>query len=314
MASYIVRRLLQMVPVLILVSVFVFFILHIAPGNPALMIAGPDASIEVIEEIEAELGLDLPLYEQYLRWAGNVVRGDLGRSLRTRIPVTEELLEYMPNTLALAFVSITISSILGIIIGVISAVRQNTPLDTGIVFVAVSGISAPSFVRALLLMWVFAITFEWFPISGRPAGPLFSLPVLHAMALPALALAIGGMASLARLSRSSFLEVLRQDYVRTARAKGLSERVVQYKHALKNAMLPVITILGFRLGAMFGGSVIVETVFAWPGVGRRIIGAIGTRDFPVIQGAVLMLATVYVLVNLLTDISYAYVDPRIRYD
>ncbi len=285
--------------------------MHLAPGNPALMVAGPDASIEVVKKMEKKLGLDKPLYVQYLIWAKRVVQGDLGRSIRTKIPVVEEIVNYLPNTLALAAGSLVISTLVGIALGVISAIHRNTPLDNLVILSAVAGISAPSFVRALFIMWLFAITLRWFPISGAPDGSLLSLEGLKHMALPMLSLSL---ATLARLGRSSMLEVLNEDYIRTARAKGLTQRVVIYKHALKNAMLPLVTVLGFRLGSMFGGSVITETIFAWPGIGRHLITAIGSRDFPVVQAGVLMLALAYVSANLLIDVTYAYLDPRIRYD
>jgi len=315
MTAYVIRRLLQIIPVLIVVSMIAYGLIHIAPGNPALHIAGPDASEDVIREIESQLGLDRPVYEQYFSWVSRAVQGDLGVSLRTRVPVTQEIFQYLPNSLALGVGSLVLSVIIGVIMGITAALKQNSLVDNGIMFMAVSGISAPSFVRGVAVMWVFAITLGWFPISGGPpGGDLLSAEGLRHMMLPMVALSIGPLATLGRMGRSSMLEVLGQDYIRTAQAKGLSQRVVLYKHALRNALLPVVTVIGFQVGAMFGGTIVTETIFAWPGVGRRIVGAISARDFPVVQAAVLLLAFVFIVANLLVDIAYVFIDPRIRYD
>ena len=312
MTQYIVRRLLLLPLVLFGVSVLVFLVLHLVPGNPAQVIAGPDAPPETVAAIERELGLDRPLPEQYALYLNRVLHGDLGRSLRSRRAVIDDVMDALPNTLQLALVAAVVTPILAIPLGVIAAARRGTPLDSGLMLVSMLGITLPVFALALGFMWVFGYQLRLFPISGY-GGPIWTLNGLRSVTLPALTLAIGSVAALARLTRSAMLEVLNQDYVRTARAKGLRENGVVLRHGLINALLPVITVLGLQVAVLLSGAFVTETVFAWPGVGRLAVFAIQSRDFPLVQGTVLVIAVIFVLVNLAIDVLYAYVDPRIHY-
>ena len=312
MTQYIIRRVLLLPVILFGVSVLVFLVLHLVPGNPAQVIAGPDAPPETVAAIEHELGLDRPLPEQYALYLGRVVQGDLGRSLRSRRPVLSDVMDALPNTLQLAVVAAIITPLLAIPLGVIAAARRGTPVDTGLMLVSMLGITLPVFAVALGFMWIFGYQLRLFPISGY-GGPIWTPDGLRSVALPALTLAIGAVAQLARLTRSAMLEVLNQDYVRTARAKGLRDGVVLLRHALTNAMLPVVTVIGLQVALLLSGAVVTETVFAWPGVGRLAVFAIQARDFPLVQGTVLIIAATFVLVNLAVDVLYAYVDPRIHY-
>ncbi|HLZ27845.1 MAG TPA: ABC transporter permease [Chloroflexota bacterium] len=312
MTQYILRRLLQLPIILFGVSVLVFLVLHLVPGNPALAIAGADAPPETVAAIERELGLDRPLPEQYVLYIGRVVQGDLGRSLRSRRPVLADVMDALPNTLQLAVVAAAITPVFAIPLGVLAAARRGTLVDTSLMLVSMLGITLPVFALALGFMWIFAYQLRLFPISGY-GGPIWTSDGLRSVTLPALTLAIGAVALLARLTRSAMLEVLNQDYVRSARAKGLREGVVLLRHALANAMLPVVTVVGLQVAALLSGAVVTETVFAWPGVGRLAVFAIQARDFPLVQGTVLVIAVMFVLVNLAVDVLYAYVDPRIHY-
>jgi ABC-type dipeptide/oligopeptide/nickel transport system permease component len=310
--NYILRRLLLLPIVLFGVSVLVFMVLHLVPGNPAQVIAGPDAPPETVAAIEHELGLDRPVYEQYALYVGRVLQGDLGRSLRSHRPVLADIADALPNTLQLALVAALITPLLAIPLGAVAAARRGSAIDSGLMLVSMLGITLPVFALALGFMWIFGYQLRWFPISGY-AGPVWTPEGLRGVALPALTLAIGAVATLARLTRSAMLEVLNQDYVRTARAKGLREGVVLLRHALSNALLPVVTVIGLQLALLLSGAFVTETVFAWPGVGRLAVFAIGGRDFPLVQGTVLVIAVMFVLVNLAIDVLYAYVDPRIHY-
>ena len=312
MTHYILRRLLLLPVVLFGVSVLVFMVLHLVPGNPAQVIAGPDAPPETVAAIEHELGLDRPLPEQYALYMGRVLQGDLGRSLRSRRAVLDDVMDALPNTLELALVAAAITPVLAIPLGVVAAAKRGTPLDSGLMLVSMLGITLPVFALALGFMWVFGYQLRLFPISGY-GGPLWTPAGLRSVALPAMTLAIGAVATLARLTRSAMLEILNQDYVRTARAKGLGEGAVLLRHGLTNALLPVITVLGLQLALLLSGAFVTETVFAWPGVGRLAVFAIQARDFPLVQGTVLVIAVMFVLVNLAIDVLYAYVDPRIHY-
>ena len=312
MTQYILRRLLLLPLVLLGVSVLVFLVLHLVPGNPAQVIAGPDAPPETVRQIEAELGLDKPLPEQYAIYMSRVLQGDLGRSLRSRRQVLADVLDALPNTIELTLVAALITPVVAIPLGVVAAARRRTPVDTSLMMVSMLGITLPPFALALGLMWLFAYQLRWFPISGD-AGPLWTLDGLRSVFLPALTLAIGSVATLARLTRSAMLEVLGQDFVRTARAKGLREGSVLLRHGLANALLPVVTVVGLQVALLLSGAFVTETVFAWPGVGRLAVFAIQSRDFPVVQGAVLVIAVLFVLMNLLVDVLYAYIDPRIHY-
>jgi ABC-type dipeptide/oligopeptide/nickel transport system permease component len=312
LTQYILRRLLLLPVILIGVSMLVFLVLHLVPGNPAQVIAGPDAPPETVAAIEHELGLDRPLPEQYALYVGRVLQGDLGRSLRSRRPVLSDVMDALPNTLQLALVAAAVTPVLAIPLGVIAAARRGTPLDTGLMVVSMLGITLPVFALALGFMWIFGYQLRLFPISGY-GGPIWTADGLRSVALPALTLAIGAVAQLARLTRSAMLDVLNQDYVRTARAKGLREVVVLLRHGLANAMLPVVTVVGLQMALLLSGAFVTETVFAWPGVGRLAVFAIQARDFPLVQGTVLVIAVMFVLVNLAVDVLYAYVDPRIHY-
>ncbi len=303
----------MLVPVALGVSFLVFLILHLTPGNPALLLAGSDAPPETIAAIERQLGLDQPVLIQYARYLTRALQGDLGRSLGSRRPVSWEIARTFPRTLELTGAGIAVAIAVGIPLGVVAAVRQRSVIDTASMFLALAGLAMPVFAVGILLMWTFGYWLGWLPISGRGGG-LWTLNGLRHLVLPAVTLSTFSLAIFARMTRSSLLEVLRQDYIRTARAKGLSERVVIYRHALKNAFLPVITVVGTQFGFLLGGAVVTETVFAWPGVGRLSVQAILARDFPLVQGIVLVLAVSFVLVNLLVDLLYAVIDPRIRYE
>lgn len=312
MSQYIARRLLLLPVTALGVSILVFMVLHLVPGNPAQVIAGADAPPATVKQIERELGLDRPLPEQYWNYLRRVLHGDLGRSLRSKRPVTSDIKDALPNTLALALMATAITPLVAIPLGMIAATRQGTPTDTIVTFFSTMGITLPTFAVGLLLIFFFGIRLGWMPISGI-GNTLLSLDGLKHAILPAITLSLGSIAVVTRLSRSALLEVLNQDYIRTARAKGLREGAVILRHGFKNALLPVITVYGLQIGALLSGAVVTETVFAWPGIGRLALSAIQGRDFPVVQGALLVVATIFVLVNLLVDLLYALIDPRIKY-
>jgi peptide/nickel transport system permease protein len=316
MLAYVLRRLILGTIVIVCLSVMVFLSLHLAPGDPIDLLVPPDviggADPEYIEQIKEQLGLNKPLYRQYLDFVGNIVTLDLGRSLRTNEPIAEDLKVRYIATIQLTIAAMFISTTLGVTIGVLSATKRDSWIDHVARSIAFAGISMPSFFLGLLLILIFAFKLDWFPTSGR-GETIFSIDGLKHIFLPALTLSVASLAILVRLVRSAMLDVLRQDYVRTARAKGLREGVVIYKHALRNALIPVVTIIGLQIGAFLGGSVVVETVFAWPGVGRYLVQSILGRDFPVVQAAVLFVAATFVLVNIMVDILYGVLDPRVKY-
>ena len=302
--NYILRRLLHIIPVLFGVTLLTFSMLHLIPGDPAQILAGPDASASDIMALRQQMGLDRPLAVQYVGYLEGLAQGDLGRSMSTRRPVLDELMDRFPNTLILAVAGVGVAVLLGIPIGVFAAIRARTMVDHAAMVLALLGISAPAFWLGFILMMVFSVHLGWFPSAGyRSWGHLV---------LPAFTLGSGAMAIVARMTRSSLLEVLNQDYVRTARAKGLHEVLVIAKHALRNALIPTTTVVGLSFGSLLGGAVLTEMVFAWPGLGRLIVYSIGIRDLPVIQGAVLLLALTFVLVNLGVDLLYGLIDPRVR--
>lgn len=313
MTQYIVRRLLLLPIILLGVLALVFMILHLTPGNPAQVIAGPDAPPETVAAIEKELGLDKPLPEQFGIYLSRVVQGDLGKSLRSKRPVIDDVLDALPNTIQLTVVAALITPLFAIPLGVMAAAKRGSWLDSGLMLVSMLGITAPVFAIGLGLMWIFGYQFQVLPISGN-GGPPWTVEGFRSMILPATTLAVGSVAIMARLTRSAMLEVLNQDYVRVAHAKGLREGVVLLRHGLKNALLPILTVLGLQVAYLLSGAVVTETVFSWPGVGRLAVYAIQARDFPVVQGTVLVIATLFVLVNLTVDVLYAFVDPRIHYD
>lgn len=313
MWRYIVRKLLAAIPVLLGAALLAFLILHLSPGDPARLVAGEGAYEEDVLLIRKKLGLDQPFLVQYLRFVGSSLRGEFGRSLRTGRLVRDEVAARFPYTFELAVASLILSIGIGVVAGVAAAIRPNTAYDYGATLVALAGISTPVFWLGLLLMLLFSYYLGWLPASGR-GGPLWTLAGLQSIIMPAIALGTPSAAIIARLTRSSLLEVMRQDYVRTARAKGLIERAVIGHHALRNALIPVVTVVGLRLGALLGGAVITEQVFSWPGIGTLIVTAINTRDYPMVQGTMLIAALVFVVVNLCVDLAYALVDPRIRYE
>ncbi|XWX05580.1 ABC transporter permease (plasmid) [Aggregatilineales bacterium SYSU G02658] len=317
MTKFILRRLLLAIPTLLGVSFLVFASIRLVPGGPAVALAGELATPQMIEQLNRELGLDQPLLIQYVNYLGRMLRFDLGRSIRSGLPVVEEIRTRLPRTLLLAVVSLAVSSVLGITIGVTAATRPNSLFDGGSMIFALLGVSMPIFWSGLMLMIFFAVLLpQWLTSIGFPTGPI--LPPTGSgtwqhLVMPVTALAANSMAIQARMTRATMLEVLRQDYIRTARAKGQKERIVIYVHALRNAMLPIVTIIGLQFGTLLGGAVLTETVFSWPGIGRLLVDTISFRDYPVIQGTVLTISIGFVLTNLAVDVLYAYLDPRIKY-
>ncbi|MCZ8534159.1 ABC transporter permease [Psychrobacillus psychrodurans] len=334
MLHYIGKRLLQLIPVLLGMTFVVFMIIRAIPGNPAQVILGQLASKEAIEALEIKLGLNEPWYTQYFDYLVGLLKGDLGESMRTVQPVAEEIWPYLAATMELAFFAIIIAVIIGVNAGIISAWFQNSWFDYMAMVLALIGVSMPIFWLGLMEQWIFGIELQWLPTTGReevrdPINSITSLyivdtiiqgrfdqlgTVLKHLVLPGIALATIPMAIIARMTRSSMLEVMRADYVRTARAKGQKMFFVVYKHALKNAIIPVLTVIGLQTGLLLGGAILTETIFGWPGIGRYIYEAISFRDYPVIQSGILVVAFIFVMINLFVDILYGLVDPRIKYD
>lgn len=314
MREYILRRLVQMVPVLFLISIIAFGLLYILPGDPAIAILGEEAgNRDTYLALREELGLNRPVYVQYLSWLTRVFQGDLGRSIRTNEAVADVLLRRAPVSLYIGAAGLLIGVALGLSVAVLSALRPGSRLDSIGTFFAMGGIAIPAFFEALLLMYVFAVLLRWLPVSGFVSPFDDPLASLKTIAMPAVVLGTHQAAVIMRQGRSALIEVLEQDYITTARAKGLREKLVIYRHALKNAMIPLATIVGLQVGGLVSGAAITETIFAVPGVGRAAVDAIFFRDYPVLQGAVLMLTGTVLVANLLTDVAYAYLDPRIRY-
>lgn len=333
MARYVGRRLVEMVPVSFGVLLIVFVIAHLTPADPVLVLLGEHASPAAVDRMRAELRLNDPLPLQFLGYLGGVLHGDLGRSIKEGEQVRVQLATRFPATIELTVAAMLIASIVGILTGVVAAARQNSWFDGLSMFAALFGFSMPIFWLGIMLILLFAWYLGWVPISGRLDYTIEFTRItnfylldallarnwaafgnaLHHLVLPAVTLSTVPLAIIARMTRSSLLEVLRQDYVRTARAKGLAERVVVARHALKNAFIPVVTVIGLNVGSLLSGAILTETIFAWPGVGRLVVDAIFARDYPVVQGTVLVIALVFVVVNLLVDLSYAALDPRIRY-
>jgi peptide/nickel transport system permease protein len=313
MYFYVVRRILATVPVLAVVAIVVFAILYLSPGDPAGLIAGDHATPQQVEAIRARLGLDRPLHEQFFGWLGRLFRGDLGISIFSNLPVTTLFLQRVEPTVALAVLTTIIAVALAVPIGILAAWRAGSWVDRAVMSFAVLGFSFPVFVVGYLLIAVFSMTLGLLPIQGyKPLAEGF-WPFLRHLILPSFALGIGFMALIARITRASVLEVLSQDYIRTARSKGLATRQVLLSHALQNAAVPIVTIIGVGIALLLGGVVVTESVFAIPGLGRLVVDAILSRDYPVIQGALLIFSAVYVLVNLAIDLLYVVLDPRIRY-
>ena len=312
MTSYILRRLVMLVPVLIVVGVVVFGLVHLTPGDPAAVILGDRATPEDIARLRTQLGLNDPLPVQFVRWFSNVLRLDFGESIFLGEPVTQALLNRVQPTVLLTLYALSIQVLIGIPAGVLAAVRYNSPLDRVLTVMAISGSAIPTFFLGILLILIFAVRLRWLPSGGYV--PFGEDPAAHfkGMLMPAFALGFSAAGLLARLVRSSMLDVLREDYVRTAFAKGLPEQLVIVRHALRNALIPALTVIGISLGALLGGAVVTETVFTIPGMGRLVVQSIARRDYPVIQGAIIAIAMTYVLVNLVVDVLYVYIDPRVR--
>jgi peptide/nickel transport system permease protein len=313
MVSYILRRVLSTVPVMAIVALFVFSLLYIAPGDPAAIIAGDQASPGDIERIRQGLGLDRPFLVQFGSWLWRILHGDLGTSIFTNLPVSSLIAQRIEPTLSLMVLTLVLTIVVAVPLGVLAAWKAGSWVDRTIMAFAVFAFSLPVFVVGYVLAFVFALQFEWLPVQGYTPLAEGFLPWLQNLILPALALGCVYIALIARITRASMLEVLQQDYIRTARAKGLDQRSILFVHALKNAAVPIITVIGIGVALLIGGAVVTESVFAIPGLGRLTIDAILRRDYPVIQGIVLMFSFLYVLVNLMVDVTYTLVDPRIRY-
>jgi peptide/nickel transport system permease protein len=332
-SGYIIRRLIGLIPVLFGISLLVFTITRVIPADPALLLLGERASTESRAELREELGLNRPLPEQYLEFAWGALRGDLGRSYFTRIDVRDGLLQRFPATLELTLMAMFFAIVLGIPLGIIAALNRGTLIDTAVMVFALSGVSFPVFWLAIILIYVFSVNLGWLPSTGRLAADISFQPItglyvldgllrgqwaiswnaLSHLILPGVALGTIPVAIVVRMTRAAMLEVLGQDYVRTAHAKGVKRRVVINKHALRNALLPVITVIGLSFGSLLSGAILTETVFSWPGIGSWVYNAIASRDYPIIQGGVVFVAFMFVVVNLIVDVSYAFIDPRIQY-
>lgn len=307
MSKYLASRLLQTIPTVFLVTIAVFLMLHLTPGDPAEVFLGDKLSTPaLLEKVREDMGLNRPLHIQYLSYMGNALRGDLGRSLQTNVPVMDQILNRLPWTIELAAAALLLATSVGITVGIIAALYHNTVIDTLAMALALVGISMPVYWSSLLLILLFAVQLRVLPSIGQGG--------LERLVLPATALALVSAGSLARMVRSSMLEVLNQDFVLTARAKGISQRLVVIRHVLRNALIPVVTIVGLMLGNMLSGAVITETIFARLGIGQKYVEAVLQKDFTMVQGTTLFIALMYVVVNIVVDIIYAFVDPRIRYD
>jgi len=313
MFAYIVRRILSTIPVMAIVALFVFSLLYIAPGDPAAIIAGDQASPVDVERIRASLGLDRPFLVRFLEWLWNVLNGNLGVSIFTSLPVTKMIQQRLEPTISLMVLTLILSVGIAVPMGVLAAWRQGTLIDRFVMLLAVFGFSVPVFVVGYLLAYFFALELDWFPVQGYTPIANGIGPWLSNLVLPAVALGLVYIALIARITRATMLEVLSQDYIRTAKAKGVGSRTVLFLHALKNAAVPIVTVIGIGVALLIGGAVVTESVFAIPGLGRLVVDAILRRDYPVIQGVVLLFSFVYVLVNLGVDLLYTVFDPRIRY-
>ena len=305
MYRYLLKRLLGLIPTLLIVAVLVFGFVHMLPGDPARLAAGPEAGPETIELVRKDLGLDLPLHQQFIRFFSHALQGDFGNSIRTKRPVSQEIAERFGPTFWLTVVAMAWSVVLGLVLGIVSAVWRNQWPDRVGMTLAVSGISFPSFALGMLLMQYFSVKLGWLPTVGADSWKHYILP--------ALTLGAAVAAVMARFTRSSFIDILKEDYVRTARAKGLSETIVVIKHGLRNALIPVVTMMGLQFGFLLGGSIVVEVVFNWPGMGRLLVDAVEMRDYPIIQALVLLFSLEFILINLVVDLMYAWINPTIRY-
>jgi ABC-type dipeptide/oligopeptide/nickel transport system permease component len=331
--KYIIRKLLLLIPVLFGVTLATFMVMHLFTTDPTEMILGQHATTQRVEALREELGLNKPIYVQFGDYLSNALQGDLGKSVITKTSITDELMRRFPATVELALTAIFIATIMGILLGVISAVKQNSIYDYGTMVTALMGVSMPIFWLGLMMIILFSVILGWLPASGRigigmQPEMITGLYLVDALLtgdmgafinasehliMPALALGSYSTAIIARMTRATMLETIRQDYIRTARAKGLTEKVVIFKHALRNALIPVVTVIGLQMGALLGGAVLTETVFSWPGIGSYLVEGIMVSDYPRVQGAVLLVGTIFVLVNLLVDVLYSYLDPRIQH-
>ncbi|HUF18791.1 MAG TPA: nickel ABC transporter permease [Thermoanaerobaculia bacterium] len=307
MTQYIIRRLLQMIPITFGIVTLIFALIHLIPGDPAIQIAGENARPEDVAQVRRQLGLDKPLWEQYVSYLGGLARGDLGTSFRTREAVSKEIWLRYPATIQLAIGGMVVALLVAFPLGILSAIYRSTWIDNVARFFALIGVSMPSFWFGPLLIIAFAIHFEWFPVSGRDQG-------FRSLVLPSLTMGLSLAAILTRMIRVSLAEELNQLYFTTALAKGVSKGRAIFVHAMKNAMIPVVTILGLQFGSLLTGAIITEQIFSWPGLGRLLIQSISTRDYPQVQGSILVIALTYIMINLLTDILYGVIDPRIKYD
>jgi peptide/nickel transport system permease protein len=313
MLAYTLRRVVSTIPVMAVVALFVFSLLYIAPGDPAAIIAGDQASPADVERIRASLGLDRPFLIRFGEWVWHVLQGDLGQSIFTNLPVTHMIAQRVEPTVSLMLLTLVFSIVIAVPMGVVAAWKQGSLIDRFVMLMAVFGFSVPVFVVGYLLAYVFALEFEWLPVQGYTPLSAGIWPWFANLILPVLTLAGAFVALIARITRATMLEVLSQDYVRTAKAKGMGQRPILFVHALKNAAVPIVTVIGLGVAGLIGGAVVTESVFAIPGVGRLVVDAILRRDYPVIQGVVLIFSFVYVIVNLLVDLTYTVFDPRIRY-
>lgn len=314
MIKMILKRIFQLIPVLLITMSMTFVITRVLPGNPAVSILGPQATAEDIAKMEEEMGLHDPMPVQYINYMKRILTGDLGTSYRYNRPVADLIFEKLPNTLQIALASLIIALLIGVPVGIISAVKQYSAFDYISMIAALIGVSMPSFWLGLMLVLIFSVNLGWFPTMGMGVISNGIGDVLSHLFLPSLCLSFGSMANFARISRSSMLEVIDQDYMKAVRAKGIRENVVIIKHGLKNALPPIVTVLGMRIAALMTGAIMIETIFSWPGIGRLIVDAINNNDFEMIQGTVLFMAILYVTVNLVVDIIYLYINPKVSYE
>ena len=312
MKAYIIKRLLSMIPVLLIVAVFVFFLIHFIPGDPASVMLGPEATPEEVENLREQLGLNLPIYQQFLQWFGNLFQGDLGQSVYMDMPVIQAFAEHIGPTFSLALLAQGVSILIAIPIGVLAARKRGTHVDRTFMLIAMLGMSIPSFLLALLLMLVFGVKLQWLPVAGYEELASGLWEHVKYLILPALSLGAIQAAVISRMTRSSMIDILSMNYIKTAKAKGVKERVIIYKHAFRNAFIPILTILGETFGSLITGAVVTETVFNLPGIGQLVVNAITRRDYAVIQGTILLIAATYLVLNLLIDLLYGVVDPRVR--
>lgn len=309
MLKYIAKRLLMLIPVIIGVTFIVFFILNLSPGDPAAIILGEQATEEALVMKREELGLNDPLLVRYGRYMWDMLHGDLGVSYKNSISVWDQVVDRFPNTCVLAIAGILVALLIGIPTGIISAKKQYSVMDNVSMVLALVGVAMPNFWFGLIMVIIFSLTLGWLPSQGMGEG---FIPLLQSLILPALTLGTGCAATITRMTRSSMLEVIRQDYISTARSKGVNEKIITYRHMLRNALIPIITAVGLQFGSLLGGAMLTETVFSWPGLGRLMVDAIKSKDIPLVLGSIIFMATTFTVVNLIVDIIYAFVDPRIK--